>query len=319
MDIPAITTTDFKFPGQTAVYHGKVRDIYTIGDSKIVSVATDRISAFDQVLPRAIPYKGQVLNQLAAHFLKQTAGTVPNWLQAVPDPNASVGIKAEPFRIEVVVRGLLVGHAWREYKAGKRELCGQPMPDGLKEYDTFLDPIITPTTKAEQGHDEDISEEGILSQGLATADEWNHLKDYAFKLFQHGQDMARAQGLILADTKYEFGKLPNGRILLIDEVHTPDSSRYFYIDGYDAYTSGASRQKPKDLSKEFLRQWLLEQKFDGTGKPPKMSDEFVRQISDRYIELYEQMTGKKFAPPKGGDPVARIERNVLQYIQGNIS
>jgi phosphoribosylaminoimidazole-succinocarboxamide synthase len=318
MDIPAITTTDFKFPGQTAVYHGKVRDVYTIGDSKIVSVATDRISAFDQVLPRAIPYKGQVLNQLAAHFLKRTAGTVPNWLQAVPDPNASVGIKAEPFRIEVVVRGLLVGHAWREYQAGKRELCGQPMPDGLKEYDTFLDPIITPTTKAEQGHDEDISEEGILSQGLATADEWNHLKDYAFKLFQHGQDMARAQGLILADTKYEFGKLPNGRILLIDEVHTPDSSRYFYIDGYDAYTSGASRQKPKDLSKEFLRQWLLEQKFDGTGKPPKMSDEFVRQISDRYIELYEQMTGKKFAPPNGADPVARIERNVLQYIKGNI-
>lgn len=319
MDIPAISKTDFKFPGQTAVYHGKVRDMYTIGDATLVSVATDRISAFDQVLPRAIPYKGQVLNQLAAHFLKKTADIVPNWLQGVPDPNASIGIKADPVKIEVVVRGLLVGHAWREYKAGKREICGVKLPEGLKEYDTFLSPIVTPTSKADKGHDEDISEEYILEHDLATTEEWQKIKDYALKLFERGQDMARAQGLILADTKYEFGRLPNGGIILIDEVHTPDSSRYFYIKGYDAYTGGTSKEKPKNLSKEFLRQWLLEQKFDGSGKPPKMSDEFVQQISDRYIELYEQMTGKKFARPKDIDPVARIESNVLHYIEGNLA
>jgi phosphoribosylaminoimidazole-succinocarboxamide synthase len=319
MDIPAISKTDFAFPGQTGVYHGKVRDIYYLGDRAIISVATDRISAFDQVLSRPIPYKGQVLNQLAAHFLKKTAGIVPNWLQGLPDPNASVGMRAEPFKIEIVVRGLLVGHAWREYKSGKREISGVKLPEGLKEYDTFLEPIITPTSKAETGHDEDISEAYILQHGLATAEEWHQIKDYALKLFEHGNDMARAQGLILADTKYEFGRLPNGRIILIDEVHTPDSSRYFYVEGYDAYSEGKSEEPPKNLSKEFLRQWLLEQGFDGKGEPPEMTDGFVRQVSDRYIELYEKITGQTFARADEGDPVQRIQANVLHYIEGNLA
>lgn len=319
MDIPAISSTDFAFPGQTGVYHGKVRDIYYLGDGKLLSVATDRISAFDQVLPKAVPYKGQVLNQLAAHFLEKTADIVPNWLQAVPDPNASIGVRAEPFKVEVVVRGMLVGHAWREYKAGKRELCGQPLQDGLKEYDTFLTPVITPTSKAEEGHDEDISEAYILENGLATNEEWQQIKDYALKLFEHGQDTARAHGLILADTKYEFGRLPNGRIILIDEVHTPDSSRYFYIEGYDAYAGGSSKETPKHLSKEFLRQWLIDQGFDGAGKPPDMDDDFVLEVSGRYIELYEQMTGKTFEKADSTDPLRRIESNVLHYIKGNLT
>lgn len=318
MDIPAISKTDFAFPGQTGVYHGKVRDIYSVGD-RLISVATDRISAFDQILPRPIPYKGQVLNQLAAHFLEKTAAIVPNWLQAVPDPNVSVGIKAEPVKVEVVVRGLLVGHAWREYKAGKRELCGVALPEGLKEYETFLDPILTPTSKAEAGHDEDISEDQIMKAGLATADEWQQIKDYAFKLFEQGQDMARSRGLILADTKYEFGRLPNGNIILIDEVHTPDSSRYFYVEGYDAYIDGKSPDPPKHLSKEFVRQWLLGKGFDGGGQPPEMDDDFVQAISERYIELYERMTGQTFVKADKGDPISRIETNVLHYIQGKTS
>lgn len=316
MDIPAISKTDFAFPGQTGVYHGKVRDVYAIGDATILSIATDRVSAFDQVLPRPIPYKGQVLNQLAAYFLEDTADIVPNWLRAVPDPNASIGVKAEPFKVEVVVRGVLVGHAWREYKAGKRELCGVPLPEGLKEYDAFAEPIITPTSKAAEGHDEDISEADILEQELAGAEDWQRIKGYALRLFKRGQERARKQGLVLADTKYEFGTA-GGDIVLIDEVHTPDSSRYFYAEGYEAYTGGKSGDTPKHLSKEFLREWLMDRGFDGNGRPPEMDDAFVGEISDRYIELYERMTGEKFARADTSDILRRIETNVLHYMEGN--
>lgn len=316
MDIPALSRTDFTFPGQTGVYHGKVRDVYTIGKDMLISVATDRISAFDKVLPKPIPYKGQVLNQLAAHFLKETADVAPNWLQAVPDPNVSVGLKAEPVKVEVVVRGVLVGHAWREYQGGARTLSGAKMPDGLKECDAFPEPLITPTTKAEHGHDEDISEEDILAQSLVTADDWRQIKQYALQLFARGQEMARARNLVLADTKYEFGILKDGRIIVIDEVHTPDSSRYFYADGYEAYVSGASSDKPKHLSKEFVREWLMEKGFSGQGEPPALDDDFIRSVSERYIELYEQLTGRKFEKPAGSDPLARIEANVLHYVQG---
>lgn len=317
MDIPAISTTDFAFPGQTGVYHGKVRDMYTIGDTMLLSVATDRVSAFDRILPRPIPCKGQVLNQLAAHFLQKTADIVPNWLRAVPDPNVSAGVRAEPFKVEVVIRGVLVGHAWREYEAGKRELCGVPLPEGLKEYDTFPEPIITPTSKAAEAHDEDIDEAHILLNGLATEEEWRRIKAYAFDLFRRGREMAGSRGLILADTKYEFGKTPDGTIILIDEVHTPDSSRYFYKEGYDAYTGGKSTAAPKHLSKEFLRQWLMDQGFDGSGDPPDMSDEFVQQVSDRYVELYERMTGERFKRAESPDILQRIETNALHYIEGN--
>jgi phosphoribosylaminoimidazole-succinocarboxamide synthase len=323
MDIPAIPTTDFTFPGQTDVYHGKVRDIYYLGEHRLLLVATDRVSAFDVILPRPIPSKGQVLNRLAAHFLERTADIVPNWLQAVPDPNVSAGVRAEPVKVEVVVRGALVGHAWREYDGGKRKLCGVKLPDGMKEYDAFEEPIITPTTKAAAGHDEDIDEAAILKQRLATADEWDKIKDYARQLFARGQDMAAQRGLVLADTKYEFGRLASGEIILIDEVHTPDSSRYFYTDSYNAFVSGTSDKPPKHLSKEFLRQWLLDRGFDGQGEPPAMDDAFVRSVSARYIELYETMTGKPFdknGAAEGGkpvDPLKRIEANVLHYIQEN--
>lgn len=317
MDTPVISKTDFSFPGQTAVYHGKVRDIYTVGEDKLVSVATDRVSAFDRVLPRAIPYKGQVLNQLAAHFLERTASIVPNWLKAVPDPNVSVGLRAEPVKVEVVVRGALVGHAWREYDAGRREICGVKLPDGLKEYDAFPEPIITPTTKAEEGHDEDISEADILSKGLVSPDDWTKIRDYALKLFDSGRKMARERGLVLADTKYEFGRLPDGGIILIDEVHTPDSSRYFYAEGYDAYVNGDSGEKPKHLSKEFLREWLMDRGYDGTGEPPEMTDAFIRDVSERYIELYEKMAGRPFKKADAGDPMQRIESDVLKYLQEN--
>lgn len=315
MDIPALSKTDFKFPGQTAVYHGKVRDVYTIGSDTLVSIATDRVSAFDQVLPVAIPYKGQVLNQLAAYFLENTAHIVPNWLKAVPDPNVSVGVKAEPFRVEVVVRGMLVGHAWREYSAGKRELCGVKMPEGMKEYDAFPAPIITPTTKADEGHDQDIAEDDILAGGLVGAEDWKVIKDYARRLFAAGQEMARSRGLVLADTKYEFGKLSDGAIILIDEVHTPDSSRYFHVDGWSAYVSGGSPEKPRHLSKEFLREWLMEQGFNGSGEPPAMKQGFVREVSERYIELYEKMTGLPFQKADVDNTVQRIESNVLKYLQ----
>jgi phosphoribosylaminoimidazole-succinocarboxamide synthase len=319
MGTQAISTTDFKFPGQSALYHGKVRDVYTIGDL-LLMVATDRISAFDVVLPKGIPYKGQVLNQLAAYFLKSTEDIVPNWLQAVPDPNASIGIRTEPVKVEMVIRGCLVGHAWREYKAGKRTLCGVAMPEDMKEYDSFPEPIITPTTKEDIGHDEDIEEGVIISNGLATAEEWNQLKDYTRKLFARGQEMARARGLVLADTKYEFGRV-DGKIILIDEVHTPDSSRYFYAGSYDAYVGGKKDETPKQLSKEFVRKWLMEQGFNGQEgqSVPELTDDFITQISERYIELYEKMTGETFVKPEGDDALARIEANVKAYLEERAS
>lgn len=318
MDIQTIAKTDFKFVGQTAVYHGKVRDMYTINDKLIISVASDRVSAFDVVLPRAIPYKGQVLNQLAAHFLGKTEDIVDNWLQAVPDPNVSAGLRAEPFMIEMVIRGCMVGHVWREYKSGKREICGVPLAEGLQEYDAFPEPIVTPTTKADVGHDEDISGEDAIKTGLVTAEEWQQLKGYTQKLFARGQEMARAQGLVLADTKYEFGKV-DGKIILIDEVNTPDSSRYFYADSYDAYVGGAKDSTPKHLSKEFLREWLMENGYSGQDGQtmPEMTDDFVTQVSERYIELYEEMAGEKFVKSDTTDIIKRIETNVTNYLKDN--
>lgn len=315
MDAQSIASTDFTFPGQTAVYHGKVRDVYTIGE-RIVMVATDRISAFDVVLPRPIPYKGQVLNQLAAHFLEKTADIVPNWLQAVPDPNVSVGQKAEPVMVEMIVRGVLVGSAWREYQAGKRELCGVALPEGMQEYDAFIPAIVTPTTKADVGHDENITPAEIIAQNLATADEWQQLSDYALKLFACGQEMARVRGLVLADTKYEFGRL-NGQIILIDEVHTPDSSRYFYADSYYAYIGGKKDITPKHLSKEFVREWLMGKGFSGQSDQavPELSDDFLHMVSERYIELYQEMTGEKFVPAPAGNLLERIETNVKTYLE----
>lgn len=311
-----ITETNFSFPGQTAVYHGKVRDVYTINNKYMVSVASDRISAFDVILPRPIPCKGQVLNQIADYFLQATADVVPNWLLSAPDPNASIGHRAEPFKIEMVIRGCLVGYSWRAYQAGKRELCGEPMPDGLKEYDAFPEPIITPSTKADEGHDEDISAAEILVQGLATKEEWKELCRLSRALFAKGQAMAKERGLFLADTKYEFGKL-DGKIILIDEVHTPDSSRYFYLDGYQAYISGKTKEPPKHLSKEFVREWLIAKGFQGqAGKAaPKMDNEFVKSVSERYIELFQELTGQKFVAPPAGDPLKRIEKNVLTALE----
>jgi len=317
MDTQTVDTTDFKFPNQTALYHGKVRDVYSLGKDLLVSVATDRISAFDVILPRAIPYKGQVLNQLAAHFLEATSDVIPNWLQAVPDPNASAGQRAEPFKVEMVVRGCLIGHAWREYKAGKRELCGAAMPDGLNEYDAFPEPLVTPSTKADEGHDEDITPEEIIKRGLATEGEWRQLTDYALKLFGRGQEMAAGQGLVLADTKYEFGQV-DGKIILIDEIHTPDSSRYFYRYSYDRYLQDRSQPLPKHLSKEFVREWLMENGFDGHGQPlPVMTDKFVQQVSERYIELFEQVSGQKFKPAANDKIKDRIEANITTYLEAN--
>ena len=284
----------FNFPGQTNFYAGKVRDVYTIHDSTLVMVASDRISAFDVILPRPIPFKGQVLNQIAAYMLEKTADICPNWLLSVPAPNVSIGKKCEPFKIEMVVRGNLVGHAWRTYQNGT-VLCGQTMPDGLKENDFFPTPLITPSTKASAGHDEDISEDEIIAQGLATREEWETLKKYTLALFERGKELARKQGLILADTKYEFGKL-NGEIVLMDEIHTPDSSRYFYADGFAERQQTGERQK--QLSKEFVREWLIANDFMGKeGQTvPEMSDEWIQIISNRYIELYEKLIGKKFNP-----------------------
>ena len=284
----------FNFPGQTNFYAGKVRDVYTIHDSTLVMVASDRISAFDVILPRPIPFKGQVLNQIAAYMLEKTADICPNWLLSVPAPNISIGKKCEPFKIEMVVRGNLVGHAWRTYQNGT-VLCGQTMPDGLKENDFFPTPLITPSTKASAGHDEDISEDEIIAQGLATREEWETLKKYTLALFERGKELARKQGLILADTKYEFGKL-NGEIILMDEIHTPDSSRYFYADGFAERQQTGERQK--QLSKEFVREWLIANDFMGKeGQTvPEMSDEWIQIISNRYIELYEKLIGEKFNP-----------------------
>lgn len=319
MTIKPIDTTDFTFAEQTKVYHGKVRDVYTIKDKYLVAVASDRISAFDVILPRAIPYKGQVLNQLAEYFLNKTTDILPNWLISVPDPSVSIGYKLEPYKIEMVVRGGLVGHAAREYNDGKRELCGVPLPEGLQEYDMFPSPIITPSTKADAGHDEDISAEKIIAMGLATADEFERLSDFALKLFARGQELAKAQGLILMDTKYEFGKNEDGDIYVIDEIHTPDSSRYFYADSYNAYINDPTQDLPRHLSKEFVREWLMERNFSGqTGQTvPDMTDEFVAQVADRYIELFEQLTGQKFVKPSEEvDPIERIKTSVDSALKG---
>ena len=319
MSTKPIDTTDFAFARQTQVYHGKVRDVYTINDIIMVSVATDRISAFDVILPRTIPYKGQVLNQLAAYFLDKTTDIIPNWLISTPDPNVSIGHRLEPYKIEMVVRGGLVGHAWREYSDGKRELCGEVMPEGLSQYDMFPAPIITPSTKADAGHDEDISAAQIIETGLATAEEFARLTEYALQLFARGQEMAAERNLILMDTKYEFGKNENGGILLIDEIHTPDSSRYFYKDTYDAYINDRTNEAPRHLSKEFVREWLMERGFSGQDGQtvPEMTDEFVSQASERYIELYEQLTGQPFEKPSDDvDPIERIKTSVDNALKG---
>lgn len=311
-----LSSTEYSLKGQIGVYHGKVRDVYTIKDKYLVMIATDRISAFDRILPKAIPYKGQVLNQLAAYFLNNTEDIVANWLKSAPDPNASLGFKAMPLKVELVIRGCLVGHAWRQYKAGKRQLCGVNMPDGMREYQAFVEPIITPTTKSDGGHDEDITSEQLLAKGLATDEEWGNIEDYVKKLFARGQKMAEERGLILADTKYEFGRL-DGKLILIDELHTPDSSRYFYKDGYDAFINGSADEPPKHLSKEFVRSWLMDNGFSGQSgqQMPEMDDEFVDNVSKRYIELYEKMTGEKFVPAETLDIMERIEDNVNKAIE----
>ena len=285
----------FNFPGQTAFYSGKVRDVYTINDKYLVMLASNRISAFDVILPREIPYKGQVLNQIAAYMLEKTKDICPNWLISVPAPNVSIGFKCNPFKIEMVVRGNLVGHAWRTYQSGERVLCGQILPEGLKENDFFPEPIITPSTKASAGHDEDISEKEIIAQGLATEEEWDVLKKYTHQLFERGKHIAAKQGLILADTKYEFGTL-DGKILLMDEIHTPDSSRYFYAEGFEERL--AKGEKQQQLSKEFVREWLIKNNFMGKQGQvvPVMEDEWIKTISDRYIELYETVIGSSFQP-----------------------
>ncbi|MBL1410951.1 phosphoribosylaminoimidazolesuccinocarboxamide synthase [Sphingobacterium faecale] len=305
----AINETHFNFNKQTAFYRGKVRDVYTIDNKYLVMVASDRISAFDVVLPRAIPFKGQVLNQIAAKFLKATADIVPNWVIAVPDPSVTIGYACEPFKVEMVVRGYLSGHAWRTYRDGGRELCGVTLPEGLKENDKLPKPIITPTTKAAVGHDMDISKVEILKQGIVSTEDYEQLEKYAHKLYQRGVDIALERGLILADTKYEFGK-KDGKIYLIDEIHTPDSSRYFYAEGYEARQTAAEPQK--QLSKEFVRQWLIENGFQGREgqQVPTMTDEIVAAISARYIELYEYITGQRFEEAAEENVLTRVERNV---------
>lgn len=308
-----IKETHFSFPNQIDFYRGKVRDIYFFEDF-LAMVASDRISAFDVVLPRAIPFKGQVLNQIASKFLKATADIVPNWIQATPDPNVSIGVKCETYPVEMVIRGYLAGHAAREYKAGKRMLCGVALPEGLKENDQLPSPIITPTTKAKEGHDEDISREEILKQGLVSESEYIQLEKYTQALFQRGTEMAAEQGLILVDTKYEFGK-KDGQIYLIDEIHTPDSSRYFYKEGYEERQ--ANGEKQKQLSKEFVRQWLIENGFQGKDgqQIPEMTDEVVKSISERYIELFEKVTGDPFVKHPTEAIAQRIENNILAYLK----
>ena len=310
-----IVKTDFNFPGQTNLYKGKVRDVYSINEDKLIMIATDRISAFDCVLPKGIPFKGQVLNQIASSFLKATSDIVPNWLEATPDPSVSVGKKCEPFKVEMVIRGYLTGHAWREYIDGKRIICGVPMPDGMKENDKFPAPLITPTTKAAVGHDEDISREDILVQGIVEESDYIQLENYTRSLFERGSQMAAARGLILVDTKYEFGKDSEGIITLIDEIHTPDSSRYFYKDGYQQKQNNGEKQK--QLSKEFVRQWLIENGFQGKEGQviPFMSEEFVASVSERYIELFEHITGEEFVKQEADDVLKRVENNILSYLK----
>ncbi len=311
-----ILKTAFNFPGQTGFYKGKVRDVYTINDNLLVMIATDRISAFDVVLPRAIPYKGQVLNQIASRFLDLTADICPNWKIATPDPMVTIGHKCEPFAVEMIVRGYLTGSSWRTYKSGQHEICGVKIPDGMREHQKFDHPIITPTTKAAEGHDEDISKEEILRQGIVSAEDYAILEDYTLKLFQRGTEIAARQGLILVDTKYEFGK-KDGKIYLIDEIHTPDSSRYFYADGYQERFN--RRETQKQLSKEFVREWLMENGFQGKEgqQVPEMTDEKVNSISDRYIELYENITGETFKKEDTSNVLKRVEENVMQFLKEN--
>ena len=309
-----LINTDFNFPGQKSVYHGKVRDVYDINDDIMVMVATDRISAFDVILPKGIPYKGQVLNQIAAKFLDATADIVPNWKLATPDPMETVGLKCEGFRVEMIIRGYLTGSAWREYQAGCRELCGVKLPDGMRENERFPEPIITPTTKAEAGHDENISREEIIAQGIVDKDDYELMERYTRALFRRGSEMAAEKGLILVDTKYEFGKR-DGKVYLIDEIHTPDSSRYFYADGYEERFEKDEPQR--QLSKEFVRQWLIEHGFMGKAGQtvPEMTDAYCESVSERYIELYEHITGERFVKSDEHDLAARIERNVTQWLE----
>ncbi|MBQ2055223.1 MAG: phosphoribosylaminoimidazolesuccinocarboxamide synthase [Bacteroidaceae bacterium] len=310
----ALTKTDFQFPGQKSVYHGKVRDVYNINDDIMVMVATDRISAFDVILPKGIPFKGQVLNQIAAKFLDATSDIVPNWKLATPDPMVTVGLKCEGFRVEMIIRGYLTGSAWREYKAGNRVLCGVKLPDGMRENEKFPHPIITPTTKADEGHDENISKEEIIAQGIVSKEDYEQMEQYTYALFERGSQIAAKRGLILVDTKYEFGKR-DGKIYLIDEIHTPDSSRYFYAEGYEEKFQKGEAQK--QLSKAFVRQWLIENNFMGQAgqQVPEMTDEYVNSVSDRYIELYEGIVGEKFDKASvDGDIAARIEANVKAYL-----
>ncbi|MGB4456932.1 MAG: phosphoribosylaminoimidazolesuccinocarboxamide synthase [Flavobacteriaceae bacterium] len=311
-----ITDTNFNFPGQKSIYKGKVREVYALENDLLVMIATDRLSAFDVVMPRGIPYKGQILNQIATKMLGATKDIVPNWLTATPDPNVAIGHACEPFKVEMVIRGYMSGHAAREYKAGKRMLCGVPMPEGLKENDAFPTPIITPATKAEMGdHDEDISREDILARGIVSKDDYEILEKYTYALFERGTALAAQRGLILVDTKYEFGKTASGEIVLIDEIHTPDSSRYFYADGYEERQAAGEAQK--QLSKEFVRQWLISQNFQGLeGQTlPEMSDEYIASVSERYIELYENITGETFVKAPLDNIQSRIEENVLNFLK----
>ena len=311
----ALTRTDFNFKGQKSVYHGKVRDVYNIDDDLMVMVATDRISAFDVILPKGIPFKGQVLNQIAAKFLDATADICPNWKLATPDPMVTVGLKCEGFRVEMIIRSILTGSAWREYKNGCRELCGVKLPEGMKENERFPEPIITPTTKADEGHDMNISKEEIIAQGIVSAEDYAIMEDYTRKIFQRGQEIAAKRGLILVDTKYEFGKR-DGKVYLIDEIHTPDSSRYFYADGYEEKLAKGEPQK--QLSKEFVRQWLIEHNFmNEPGQVmPEITDEYAESVSERYIELYENIVGEKFEREQSeGDIAKRIEENVSSWLE----
>lgn len=309
----SLTNTNYNFPKQSNLYHGKVRDVYSIGDDILVMIATDRISAFDVVLPKGIPFKGQVLNQIASKFLDATSDIVPNWKIATPDPMVTVGTRCEPYKVEMVIRGYITGSAWRDYKKGARSICGLPLPEDLRENQKFETPIITPTTKADEGHDENISKEEIIAQGLVSKDEYEQLEKYTYALFKRGTEMAAEKGLILVDTKYEFGK-KDGKIYLIDEIHTPDSSRYFYSEGYEERFQKGEDQK--QLSKEFVRKWLIENGFQGLEgqQVPEMTDEYCLSVSERYIELYEKIVGEKFIKAKATDLETRIENNITKFL-----
>ncbi|HNW76695.1 MAG TPA: phosphoribosylaminoimidazolesuccinocarboxamide synthase [Bacteroidales bacterium] len=315
--VNVIKQTNYSFPGQKSLYKGKVRDVYNINDKYLVMVTSDRISAFDVVLPKGIPFKGQVLNQIAVKFLDATADICPNWKIASPDPSVTIGRFCKPFPLEMIIRGYLTGSSWRSYQKGARQICGVAIPEGMKEHQRFPEPIITPTTKATEGHDEDISREEILSTGLVTTEDYALLEKYTRELFRRGTEIAAKMGLILVDTKYEFGKGSDGKIYLIDEIHTPDSSRYFYLEGYEERQARGEQQR--QLSKEFVREWLMEHNFMGKEgqQVPEMPDEFVQQVSDRYIELYEQITGEKFIKSDTSDVIARVEKNILNWLNYN--